>query len=63
MYGIENYANVRSCFVLFESAAMKSYMTVAACVWLLEVWSYERFNRIDVPQQDPNQDDYPIAKG
>ncbi|KAK1384394.1 hypothetical protein POM88_022129 [Heracleum sosnowskyi] len=46
-----------------EIAARRNSKTVAACVWLLEVWSYERFPRIGVPQRDPNQEDYPVAEG
>lgn len=45
-----------------EIAARRSSKSVAACVWLLHIWSYERFPRIGVPQRDPDQDDYPVAE-
>ena len=46
-----------------EHAAKKGSKGIAGCVWLLQIWSYERFPRIGVPKRDPDQEDYPVAEG
>ena len=46
-----------------EIAARKGSKSIACCVWVLQVWSYERFPRIGVPLRSPGQEDYPVAEG
>lgn len=36
---------------------------ITAYVWLLEIWSYEMFPHISVPERALGLDDYPVAEG
>lgn len=46
-----------------ELATHKGSKSVAACVWLLQIWCYERFPSINLPLRDGSPDDYPVAEG
>nr|XP_017256347.1 PREDICTED: serine/threonine-protein phosphatase 7 long form homolog [Daucus carota subsp. sativus] len=44
-----------------STAAQKGSKKIPCCVWLLMLWSYERFD-IGRPIPDPSRDSYPVAE-